>query len=289
MTTIKSRRSTSGIAAPVSPKLSGFHNLRAFRVNTSGKMPSLDQGNRTSVSWVAIIVSVFSLLAPVGYLVGYYFADGYLRGFGIDQGLFLRSVQEYVAESFKAISVLVGVLGPVLEYSTYKKWLLICAGIGAYALVLVLCLRLLELAISKSRLSGKISKHVKKQSTVVWFFSGAVLLLIPPILVYVLAFLVLPAWAGNVLGNKAAEQEIQAFMGCTVDSPTQSTAPKTAAPESCISVYAENKVIAQGKIIATSDKYLALFTGEKSVVIAIRPEMLIVRSFQLSSAMPNTK
>lgn len=235
-----------------------------------------DQGNRSPWNWVAIL-STLSLLAPVGYLIGFYYESGYLRAYGLTQEIFIRSAQEYIVTSFAPLAVLLEIVAPSLEFSTYKKWLVACMVIGFYTAILILYLKLTDWAVKRFPQANKISQHIKKKSTIVVILSGAILLLVPIMLVYALIFLLLPAIVADSFGGKRALQEIQAFKGCeSIHKKSASTMP---VPASCISVYDGDKLVVQGKIIAASEKYLALFNGENSMIVPIKPETRIVRPF----------
>ena len=236
-----------------------------------------EQGTRTPTSWGAIF-SYISLLAPVGYLVGYYYEEGYLHAYGLDQGLFARSAQEYIAISFGAIAGLLDVVAPALQPSVYKKWLIGCALIGGYVLLIFMYKKLTEWAVSRFKPISMISNHIKKKSTMMLVLFGAVMLLIPVIFVYALVFLLLPAIMADSLGNHVASKEIEAFKGCGKDSAAQSMTSKLV-PETCVTVSNAGRPMAHGKIIAATDKFVAIFNGEKSILMPIKPETTIEQTF----------
>lgn len=251
-------------------------NANPHHLSSIAEVGPPDQGNRSPKNWVAI-VSVLSLLAPVSYLVGFYYEGGYLRAYGLTQDIFTRPSQEYMANSFGALAVLFEIVAPSLEFAAYKKWLLVCAGIGVYALAFTQYLKWAELAVRRFSLMNKLSQHIRRKSTVAVILSGTLLLLVPILLVFILTFLLLPAYVAEGFGNKSAYKEIHAFKGC--ENTTKKSSTTILGPESCVSVYNGDKLIAQGKIIASSEKYLALFNGERSMIMSIKPETIIVRPF----------
>lgn len=227
-------------------------------------------------NWVAIF-STLSLLAPASYLIGYYYEGGYLRAYGLTQDIFARSTQEYMAASFGALAGLFGIVAQIFEFEAYKKWALICAGIGVFAFAFILYLKWIEWASQRFNLMSKISEHIKTKSTITVILSGTLLLLVPVMLVYALIFLLLPAYAAEALGSKSAHKEMAAFKGC---EGAVKSLPDISAPENCVSVYDGDKLIARGQIIAASEKYIALYNGDDSMMMPIKPETRVKRPFR---------
>lgn len=267
-----SRRTT----VPARRQLVTTRNLRVLSKANMSHASLSDDGKRASMSWATTILSLLSLLAPVAYLVGYYFEEGYLRAYGIGHGMFVFSTQEYIAESFIALGVLLGVLAPNLEYSSYIKWTYICVGIIVYVVVAFFLIKQLETAKDKYPFLNKVARLNGTKTTLSFFFSWLVLLLVPAFLVYSILALLAPAIVADRLGNREGRKEIESFRGCT-DALPQSKLSQSE-PAKCVYVLEKGKEIAQGILIVATEKYVAVFDGKQSMIISIKPETTITHA-----------
>lgn len=211
----------------------------------------------------ALVTVMTTILLPLLYLFGYAYELGYLEGYGISNELFPRSIPEYLTSSLLFFLI---TFSFTAKYSIY-----ILTSIVAIFVVYAI----LHLAIHKNsytiieKIKALFSPHkplllcismfikelnlnilARPAKFTAWIFLTLYCLLVIMLIVSCLTI------APLFVGKKIAADEIKKFRKCI---------PEKLAGE-CISLTEFGNVIASGKLVASSDKYIALYNEGKTII-----------------------
>jgi hypothetical protein len=223
-------------------------------------MMQKEQNIQNVLSLVTIMTTV---LLPLLYLFGYAYELGYLDGYGISNQLFPRSIPEYLTSCL---------LFFFITFSLTAKYLVI----SFYLIVVVFVIyAILHLAIDRnSDFIFKICKPLffKLKQILLWFFSSInhlnLNVLARPakftawilLTLYCLLSIMLVASILTIIplqiGKKVAVEEIKKAQRCEKDQITNG----------CISLSEYGNIVASGKLVASSDKYIALYNDGKTII-----------------------
>lgn len=209
------------------------------------------------------ITILFTIALPHLYIFGFAYEAGYLGHYGIHTELFPRSVAEYLTSSL------------LFFLSTFwisAKYIITALSIIFFGFILFAALMLLadnksEVLLKKpikwykkiqpyflclkarlNKFNFKILAMPAKFAGIVFFIFYALLgLMVYASLVTFIPFLV---------GQKVASDEIKKTKLCNSEKPV----------ENCVSLTEYGNVVASGKIIASSEKYIALYNDGKTVI-----------------------
>lgn len=214
---------------------------------------------------LALVTVMTTFLLPLLYVFGYAYELGYLGGYGISSELFPKSIPEYLTSSLLFFIITFGFTANFIVY-------------GLASIVLIFLLYALL----------HITAH--KNSAILLKYTSAPFLFSKPLFVRIYdfilklnlkilapqakftfgVFLILYSLLGIMLavslittiplfiGKKVAADEIKKSKVCMVEKFT----------ENCVSLSEYGNVIALGRLIASSDKYIALYNNGKTTIYA---------------------
>ena len=209
------------------------------------------------INWVAI-TAIISLSVPLLYIIGRAYIDSYLKVYGINTLLFSYTTQDYLYFALFGIFQSVWI---VFLTVLHKWWVILLAGIVGMALVMIL-------RGDKHSLKLKVRSFIKKFSVssislrVISSGIVGVLILVVYLLTLILLIFILavPLTVGQSAGSYVAKNEIKNdITGCAKPNLMDLTA--------CTIVSKGDKVIGIGRIIAASDKHIALAKNGKVVML----------------------
>ena len=209
------------------------------------------------------VTLAFTILLPLLYICGFAYEAGYLSGYGINDDLFPKSVPEYLTSSL---------LFFLNTFGISVKYIIAALAIIVSSFVLFAVLLLFVDYTSDLPLK-KLSQFYIKIETTLLKIKKLLLKLNFKILAQsakfaVTAFVIFYALLGLMLsasiitfipflvGQKVASDEIKKTKLCNSEKPA----------DSCVSLMEYGNVIASGNIVASSDKYIALYNDGKTVI-----------------------
>ncbi|MCF2862004.1 hypothetical protein ABMY44_16520 [Pseudoalteromonas sp. Cnat2-41] len=207
-------------------------------------------GEVQSSSRLAYVISAMTLSVPILYLIGYFYQYGYLEEYNLSISLFGDSLEGYLVSAFVFFMQAFVIISTFLQEHPWSV-LIFALGIWLYGLLIALVNRKKESIKSKAK---KISKwehfdivifpiglaiaSVSLPSMIFTFFAGAILG-------------ILFSWG---VGHQVAQKEISNF-------------PKCEGVSKCISISSKRGRIGQGRVVAATDKYLAIYDGIKVSIV----------------------
>lgn len=211
----------------------------------------------------AQLATIFSILLPLLYVFGYSYEAGYFSVHGISTELFPRTVPEY-------LTVCLFFLLNAFIIST-KLLVYVLLLIFICFILLSICILIIskksELALAKAKVfytklepyKLKLKEGLEKynfkilaQPAKIAFLIFFTLYLFLVLMVFTFLVTLIPYQLGKYFSNN----EIKEFKACTKETPS----------ENCIALTEYGDVVAVGKIIASSDKYIALYNNGKTTV-----------------------
>ncbi|EKE87524.1 hypothetical protein [Idiomarina xiamenensis] len=214
----------------------------------------------TSSNRLAYILGIMATSVPALYLLGYFYHFGYLEEYNLPPSLFRDSFEGYLISAFTFF-----MQSFVLLLKFFKK-----TPLSILLLILMIWLYGLLIAFFK-RLKGKTHIPTNKLTNCKTydFIASPIILVLATvsisylILVFIgsLIFGILISWA---VGHQIAQQEIKNHVDCGESG-------------SCVSLTPENGIVVQGKVIATSNNYIAIYDGNTVHVEFIQNSKLKAR------------
>jgi len=207
-----------------------------------------------------------AILAPWIYFIGYTYEWGYLSSFEIDTQIFFKAPQEYFGLAYV---VIIELILKLFKFVTDDSILVV---ILVFGIVAVICFSLLYWAETShfwtrmffrasnfvARNRGKVSARFF-ESVLVRFY---IAITIPALAVGVVAILILFLALPWLIGFGKGQQDAMKVSG----GWKKGTCINKNEMAGCVQLFEASKPIAVGKMIATSDKFVALYDG-KSVQI----------------------
>lgn len=203
------------------------------------------------------IAAVISLLVPLLYIIGHLYLEGYLSVYNQSVDSLSLPFESILMKSFYVTS---GAVINLLEaaFGSFKS-LLICGGfLFLYSAVLMYLEKHSDSV--KKKIAEK--KHYFRDSrlfryaflpTVVALLAVGIPVFVAAVLFVFFAFI----WSSHSYGAKFAKEEIADFAYCNEEQKAV-----------CTTVHEPGGQSTQGVLIASTDKYVALYTGQKVVLIS---------------------
>lgn len=203
------------------------------------------------------IAAVVSLSVPLLYIIGHLYFQGYLSVYNqsVDslslpfESILMKSFYVLSGSLFHLVSLIIGNI----------RYVLLCAGaMFLYVLVIVFLsnrYEKIEIEVQKRKVGLKESKIFNYgfiPTAVAIFSVGA-----PVFLLVLIASIFMLIWSSYSYGSKLAKEEIADFAYC-----------KKVQKAVCTTVVESTGNSTTGVLIASTDKFVALYTGQKVVLIS---------------------
>lgn len=235
--------------------------------------------DKGSLKVISVAASLATLSVPFLYIFGYAYDQGYLRGYGISNEFFARSIQEYLVLSFYA---LLGIAITIVDFTTKHQNLFFSFGIIVFAIGLAVVFSY-RLHI-EDRLKA-FGKNCKQHSLFNYIFiplMSALLAASAPyfVIVSIAVVLLIPSMA-YFKGQSVAKEEIQKANICSYGPILDSD---------CVYLIENNKPVASGIFVARSSTHLALFNNGKTSIFPVKEQVIEVvpKNRALSPAVEGT-
>ncbi len=213
----------------------------------------------TTFEKIKLLGLVFAVMTPFLYMFGYYYINGYLEVFGLNNEYFLREFDFYLIKGYESIILIFqGYLIGLMEHYMIIVWLMLF--IGFLLIVVFILVHLeekLDLFQQKSRVWFEKHKHMDKFFITIFLpiVTGMGLFLVPLLLIIMLY---IPYIGGYYQGKEQAIRDKQAFISCNISEMNTT--------EKCIEVRSNKKTI-KGLFIAKTPNAIALWTSEGLQVV----------------------
>ncbi|WP_022946051.1 hypothetical protein [Pseudoalteromonas ruthenica] len=217
-------------------------------------MPEKDSRHFFNLTNVAAVVSIS---VPFLYIIGHLYFQGYLSVYNQSVDSLSLPFESILMKSFYVVS---GSLFHLVGLIIGNIWhVLLCAGaMFLYVLVIVFLsnrYEKIETEVQKRKIGLKESKIFNYgfiPTAVAIFSVGA-----PIFLLVLIASIFMLIWSSHSYGAKLAKEEIEDFAYC-----------KEGQKAVCTIVVESSGNSTTGVLIASTDKYVALYTGQKVVLIS---------------------
>lgn len=227
-------------------------DVKPLVASSSSHLPET-QTQQLSFSW-GLLAKILATVGTVGgvvmHVIGYVCHATYLRAWGIDPGLFPKSIDDLAITGYYAFMD-----RSVTFLSLLETQALSLVGYGsvvvAYFFVLFRFARSdkSDKVLHKLRQTPGWVRDLLKSAGIV----AAAFTSLPVALMLVIVVLVLPAGCGEAVGKVIAEREQEKFStGC--DSAL--------GKQKCIELHKEGKLIARGFLIDSSTSHIAIFDAD---------------------------
>ena len=209
------------------------------------------------------VTLAFTTLLPLLYICGFAYESGYLSGYGINNDLFPKSVPEYLTSS---LLFFLNTFGISAKYILAALSIIFFGFILFAVLLLIIDCKseaplkklnqfylkieptLLRTQNSLQKLNFKILAQPAKFAAIVFVTFYALL----GLMIFAAIITLIPL----LVGQKVASDEIKKTKLCNPEKPA----------DNCVLLMEYGNVIASGKIIASSDKYIALYNDGKTMI-----------------------
>lgn len=221
-----------------------------------------DKGFLKTISAAA---SLTTLLVPFLYIFGYAYDQGYLRGYGISNQFFVRSIQEYLVLSFYA---LLAIAITLVDFAAKHQILFFAIGGLVFIIGLVIVFasrhqiedRLKALAISSKQ-------HRLFDYMFIPLMSALLAALAPYVLIMSIAAVLLIPGMAYFKGQSVAKDEIQKATNCSYGPDIDGD---------CVHLMENNRPVASGIFVARSSTHLALFNYGKTSIFPVKEQVVEV-------------
>jgi len=227
----------------------------------------------TLKKWALLVPTT---IVPLLYLVGYFYQEGYLSAFGLDNSFFLLSLPEYMMRTFYLTLSLVSYLFSELNNNFH------------YLYYAALGLALLGLFMTwfhphQPKVTRAVQYYLRQQRfKMIWIPASMGLLGIIGfyVLLFVIGLMVLLPAGAYAYGDKQAQQKIAGFNSCQ----ELKSLPNNLR---CVAI-SDNRDQQRGMLIARSDTHIAIWTGEHSKLIETEGKELVVTQGTAESLTDNS-
>jgi hypothetical protein len=201
----------------------------------------------------AQLAASLSFVIPFMYLCGYLYQLGRLDKFRISERHFELSFEGYLIQFFLYF---VQLFSEILKFTDLSKILAVSGFILMYGFFLYGIHAARDIIREKASM---IKRKLVKDRKLTWLafpvtFTGIVIGA-PLFVLFVFSFVILIVLKSYSVGFDRASQEIETFIPC--ESPNAK----------CTKVYSGTQILAEGLIIEVSDKAIAIYDGEKTLVL----------------------
>lgn len=213
---------------------------------------------------LAIAATIIALVTPALYAAVMQYEELYLRAFGVPQTLFPGSTQGYVSLGLVAFASSLGNL-------FLSPWEFV-ANVYPFVVLIIILVMAWRYAEDESTPPPAIPEDVLKHMRVrKWIGLAGTILIERPIQVIsmflgalgsALLIAIFPYQVGIEVGQKFAHDAIkknQGFCKNNADTPSLSS--------SCTDIIKADKVIARGSIVASSEKFLAIYANGTTTIL----------------------
>ena len=196
------------------------------------------------------------LIIPLLYAIGYSYDLGYLNQYNIDIQMFHSSIDHYFIIAFYAFSNVV-----ISIFPYFNKWdiMLLCA---VFAVIFYLILWSIQFNAEGKIISWQ-NNFIRGTNSKFLFISISISTLFIALLFvfFICIFLLisLPVMSYKE-GKNDAKQEITNYRSCEEINTKL---------KGCVFITQEGKPIAKGRLVTSSEKYVAVFDGTQTRVIPI--------------------
>lgn len=208
--------------------------------------------DKGSLKMISVAASFATLSVPFLYIFGYAYDQGYLRGYGISNEFFARSVQEYLVLSFYA---LLGIAITILDFASKYQGLFFAAGAFVFAMGLVIVF------VSRHHIDDNLKafaanckRHLLFDYIFIPLMSALVAAVAPYVVILSIAIVLLIPSMAYFKGQSVAKDEIQKARICSYGPTLEGD---------CVYLMENNKPVAFGTFVARSSSHLALFNNGK--------------------------
>lgn len=201
---------------------------------------------------VSAILSLLPLLIPTAYLHGYFYNEGYLTTYGFSADAFPKSFEIYLVSSFAAIVSMFSKLVVILSFD-WRLAFFACS-VSLLGVAISIWLRLgAKLRLKIAEVNEKIRNFKYLDLTIIPLLLGLISIVLPFTLVLLVGCIILGIGSGMFVGTNVANQEIERF-SC---KPVMN----------CSTLFKGGVKIAEGKVIAISDKFIGIYTEDGAQLI----------------------
>lgn len=198
------------------------------------------------------VLNILAILVPFAYLAGYFYDNGYLSAYGFPPNAFPKSFEIYLVSFFIAItSLIVRLMSLMNSGSTLLFIFLFVTAVGVMIAISDRFTKNNKEAIDKVKVTVKNFRHL--DITLFPLILGTFSVLFPFTVLALLGFLVLGLYSGYIVGQDAAVRELKQF-SCEPSS-------------NCSKLYKDGVLVAEGKVIATSDTFIGIYTEDGAQLI----------------------
>jgi len=203
-----------------------------------------------SIKGLTSILGVMTISIPILYLLGYFYHVGYLEKYNLSISIFGENIEGHLVNAFMFFTQAFVVVSKLIEENPYSIAIFFIL-IWIYGFFLVIASKKKE---SFAEWFQSFSNWKYFEYIFIPFVLAVASVGIPSVLLTVVASAILGVLFSFSVGNQVAQNEIDAFSSCDIS-------------RRCIVVQQDNRKKITGKIIASSNEYLALYDGVKVIVI----------------------
>lgn len=212
----------------------------------------MSQPKANRLSSLTVVLSLLPLLIPIAYLIGYFYDVGYLNTYGFSPDAFPKSSESYLVNFFTAIVAAFSQLLPL--FSLDSRVVVVFCTVTIVGVAISIWLRLsASVGIKLAEVNEKIKNFKYLDLTIIPLLLGLISIVLPFVLVFLVGCFILGFGSGIFVGQNVANQEIERF----------SCKPVT----NCSTLYKGGVKIAEGKVIAISDKFIGIYTEDGAQLI----------------------
>lgn len=215
----------------------------------------------TLKKWTLLVPSV---IVPALYLTGYFYHEGFLVAFGLNNSFFPLSLTEYLMQAFY---VILGVLAYLFKTANaHFHYFYYLAGI-----FMLMGLFMTWFAPHQAQAARALKSHLRQQRfKLIWVpaFMGALGFMAAYLVLSVIVVSIALPGSAYLYGSKEARQKIEQFSGCQ----NLQTLPDT---QRCVEIT-ENRDKRTGLLIARSATHIAIWTGTQVDMIETAGKRILI-------------
>jgi len=212
--------------------------------------------------WLAIVTAIIAIATPAFYAAGQQLDETFLRAFAVPAGLFPRSTQNYISMGVLAYADSMTSLATSIWETLCVAYPILVLGALGFNLIRYLD----DEKNPPPKLSPKWRRHLEVRK---WIgFWGDTLVQKPALaysymlltLLLVALIIVLPLYMGGEVGKKLGEKNIAKRVNLCADL----SGPLS---PSCMEVSKGGKIVARGAMVASSEKFIAIYANGETTIL----------------------
>ncbi|WP_394228411.1 hypothetical protein [Pseudoalteromonas spongiae] len=201
-------------------------------------------------SKLSYTLATMTISVPIFYALGYFFKLGYLDAYNLSISMFNEGLEGHIVNSVLFVAALLELISEAIKnYGVMFLSLLLLTWL--YGVFLIYINKKKE---SIDKKLCRLGKNKYSEYLVFPFVMVGVTLALPFTIFISASIVIWVLHASYVVGTKVAKKEMSGFNGC-------------ARSNRCVTVLFENGKKLSGKVIAISDKYIAIYQEEKISVL----------------------